>query len=71
VDGVDLNTVLAGVEARYIERALELSKGNVTQASRMLGLQVRTLRYRMKILGIKINRTIEVKNVEVDRRTGA
>jgi DNA-binding NtrC family response regulator len=47
----DLN--LERMERRYIERALSLSVGNVSQAARLLGISRDTLRYRLDRLEIR------------------
>jgi transcriptional regulator with PAS, ATPase and Fis domain len=41
-----------GYEARMLEEALRESGGNRTEAAKKLGMPVRTLSYRMKVLGI-------------------
>ena len=50
IDG-DLN--LERMERAFIERALQRSGGNVTQAARLLGVSRDTLRYRLDRLGLK------------------
>lgn len=52
--GVDLEEITAGIERKYIERALEMTKGHQGQAADVLGITVRSLRYKMKKLGINI-----------------
>ncbi|HJV69266.1 sigma-54 dependent transcriptional regulator [Ideonella sp.] len=47
----DLN--LERAERRLIERALERTAGNVTQAARLLGISRDTLRYRLERLGLR------------------
>ncbi|MBQ0931341.1 sigma-54-dependent transcriptional regulator [Ideonella alba] len=49
--GSDLN--LERAERRLIEEALRRSEGNVTQASRLLGVSRDTLRYRLERLGLR------------------
>jgi two-component system response regulator PilR (NtrC family) len=62
-DGMDLDGQLSGMEERYIRRALELSAGSITRAARLLGTTFRSLRYRIRKLGIG---TQERKNSEQD-----
>jgi two-component system, NtrC family, response regulator PilR len=50
--GLDLETVLATLERRYLEEGLERSGGNKTEASRLLGLTFRSLRYRLDKFGM-------------------
>jgi two-component system response regulator AtoC len=47
----DLN--LERAERRNIERALERTQRNVTQAARLLGISRDTLRYRLERLGLR------------------
>lgn len=51
-EGLDLNEALAAAEERYIRRALEITGGSVTRAAHLLGTSFRSLRYRIKKLGI-------------------
>jgi hypothetical protein len=39
---------LADIEQKYIERTLQLTQGNKTEAARKLGISVRTLRNKLK-----------------------
>jgi DNA-binding NtrC family response regulator len=50
--GVDLERALAEVERRYIESALKSTKGNLTRAAELLKIPFRSIRYRVKKLGI-------------------
>ena len=52
-EGIDLNRQLVEVERNYILRALERCGGRVTRAARLLNMSVRSLRYRVKKLGIR------------------
>jgi DNA-binding NtrC family response regulator len=48
-DGVDLNEILDGVEASYLDAALEQTAGNKTRAAALLGLKSQqTLSNRLK-----------------------
>jgi two-component system response regulator PilR (NtrC family) len=50
---MDLETRLAEIERQYILQALDRMDGNLTNAARLLGLSFRSLRYRVKKLGIE------------------
>ena len=50
--GVDLEERLNELERRYIMAALDRTDGNLTNAARLLKLSFRSLRYRVKKLGI-------------------
>jgi two-component system response regulator PilR (NtrC family) len=49
---VPLEEYLEGIERRAIMRALELERWNRTAAAKRLGMTFRSLRYRLKKLGI-------------------
>jgi len=51
--GVDLMEVLEDIERKYILAALEKTGNNVTKAAELLKTTFRSLRYRIKKLGIK------------------
>jgi two-component system response regulator PilR (NtrC family) len=51
--GVALDSILAGIERAYLEKALECSDGNKQKASDLLGISFRSFRYRLKKLGIE------------------
>lgn len=46
-EGVELDSVLSGMERHFIEKALERTSGNKTQAARLLGMSFRSFRYRL------------------------
>ena len=46
----NLDLVLAGVELRYIDAAIDLSRGNMSQAARVLGISRSTLYSRLEAL---------------------
>ena len=46
-EGVQLDSVLSGMERHFIEKALERTSGNKTQAARLLGMSFRSFRYRL------------------------
>jgi DNA-binding NtrC family response regulator len=50
--GIDLPTLLATIEKRYIEEALGLTGANETKAAKLLNYKYSTLRYRRRILNI-------------------
>jgi len=50
--GVDLERRLMEAEREYIVRALKATKGNVTRAAELLKIPFRSMRYRVKKLGI-------------------
>ena len=52
-DGIDLDKAMAEIERDYIFRAMELAHGSKQKASELLGINMRSLRYRMEKLGIK------------------
>jgi sigma-54 dependent transcriptional regulator, flagellar regulatory protein len=47
-EGLDLENVLLGIETDLIEQALQMTGGNRTQASRLLGLKRTTLVERLR-----------------------
>lgn len=50
--GIDLEARIAAVERRYLEKALEVTGGNRTQAAKLLGITFRSLRYRLVKFGM-------------------
>ena len=46
-EGIDLDATLANVESQYIKKALDETGGVQSAAARLLGITVRSLRYRM------------------------
>lgn len=51
-EGIDLEEVMAEIEKDYILKALEISRGSRQKAAELLGLSLRSLRYRMGKLGL-------------------
>ncbi len=49
----NLDTVMADVERGYLEKALEMSDGVKHKAAEVLGISLRSLRYRLEKLGIE------------------
>jgi len=52
-DDVNLDGALAGAERRLLRQALDESHGNITWAAKLLGISFRSLRYRLRKLGVK------------------
>ncbi|PID78309.1 MAG: Fis family transcriptional regulator [Deltaproteobacteria bacterium] len=52
-NGVDLEKILSEIETGYLKKALEASGGSKTKAAELLNISFRSLRYRLKKLGIK------------------
>jgi len=52
-EGVRLDDILADIEKAYILKAMELSEGKKQQTAELLGINLRSLRYRMDKLGIR------------------
>ena len=50
--GIDLEAVVSSHERRYIEAALARTRGNMAQAAKILGLTYRSIRYKVRKLGI-------------------
>jgi two-component system response regulator PilR (NtrC family) len=51
-EGLDLEKVVEDFERGIIIKALEHTRGNRTEAARLLGVTFRSLRYRLSKLGI-------------------
>jgi two-component system response regulator PilR (NtrC family) len=52
LDGIDLNRALEDTERRLVTRAMEMTGGNRPRASRLLGISLRSLRYRLIKFGM-------------------
>lgn len=52
-DGIILSDVMADVEKEFILKALDLSHGSKPKTAELLGLSMRSLRYRLKKLGME------------------
>jgi two-component system response regulator PilR (NtrC family) len=50
--GIDLDRVLEDFERSILIKMMERTKGNRTEAARLLGVSFRSLRYRLSKLGI-------------------
>ncbi len=55
--GVSLDAILEKIERAYIEKALDCSDGNKNKAAGLLGLSLRSLRYRIEKLGFENQKT--------------
>jgi two-component system response regulator PilR (NtrC family) len=45
--GIDLDKVMAGIEREYLLKAMEISRGSKQRAAELLGISMRSLRYRL------------------------
>lgn len=52
-DGIDLDSIIAEVEKRYLMDALRLSSGSKTEAAKLLNITFRSFRHRLHKYGIK------------------
>ncbi len=52
-DGFVLDDVLEDIERRYLLSALEKTDGNLTKAAKILGMSYRSIRYKVKKLGVR------------------
>jgi two-component system response regulator PilR (NtrC family) len=52
-DGIKLDKVMAELEKDYILRALDMAHGSKQRTARLLGITMRSLRYRMNKLGLE------------------
>ena len=52
-DGIKLDKVMTELEKDYILRALDMAQGSKQRAARLLGITLRSLRYRMSKLGLE------------------
>ena len=52
-NGVSLDTILEEIEKTYIEKALELTRGDKNRTAELLEINLRSLRYRLDKLSIK------------------
>jgi len=51
-EGIQLDEVMAGVEREFLTQALEMAHGSKQHASELLGITLRSLRYRLEKQGI-------------------
>jgi two-component system response regulator PilR (NtrC family) len=52
-EGIDLERVLGGIERDYILKSLRIAHGSRQRAAQLLGISLRSLRYRMDKLGLQ------------------
>ncbi|UCH00904.1 MAG: sigma-54-dependent Fis family transcriptional regulator [Deltaproteobacteria bacterium] len=52
-DGIKLDTVMAEIEREYILKAMEIAHGSKQRAAELLGINMRSLRYRLDKLGLE------------------
>jgi len=52
-DGMKLDTVMADIERDYILKAMEMAQGSKQGAAKLLGINMRSLRYRLDKLGLQ------------------
>lgn len=45
--GVDLDEIIANIEGAYLRKAMEVSEGNKSKAAELLGMSLRSIRYRI------------------------
>ena len=50
--GIELDKVIADIERDYILKAMELARGSKQKAAQLLGVSMRSLRYRLDKLGL-------------------
>lgn len=62
----ELDRVLQEIEAGYIIEALEMAKGSKKRAAELLGINTRSLRYRLEKLGLKAKEDMEFEEREED-----
>jgi two-component system response regulator PilR (NtrC family) len=52
-EGIKLDQALSEIEKDYIVRAIKISRGSKQRAADLLGINMRSLRYRMEKLGLQ------------------
>ncbi len=52
-EGLDLEAALEDLERHYLRQALERTDGNLTQAAVLLGMSLRSIRYKVSKLGLR------------------
>jgi two-component system response regulator PilR (NtrC family) len=53
VKGVSLDSILEEIERAYLKKALDCSNGNKNRAAELLGLSLRSIRYRLEKLNLE------------------
>lgn len=54
-EGLDLEAHVGNIERRLVSQALERTQGNRTEAARLLGISLRSIRYRLAKYGIDVH----------------
>jgi len=52
-DGIELDTVMADIERDYILKAMEMAQGSKRKTAELVGINMRSLRYRLDKLGLQ------------------
>ena len=52
-EGIVLDDVMDDIERSFLVQALERTDGNLTQAAKILGMSYRSIRYKVKKLGVR------------------
>ena len=52
-DGIELDNVMVEIEKEYILKAIEMTRGSKQGAAKLLGINIRSLRYRLDKLGLQ------------------
>jgi two-component system response regulator PilR (NtrC family) len=52
-DGINLDKAMAEIEREYILKAMEMGHGSKQRAAELLGINMRSLRYRLDKLGLE------------------
>jgi two-component system response regulator PilR (NtrC family) len=52
-DGIELDNVMIEIEKEYILKAIEMAHGSKQGAAKLLGINIRSLRYRLDKLGLQ------------------
>jgi len=52
-NGVSIDAILEEIERAYVEKALDCGNGNKNKAAELIGINLRSLRYRIEKLGIE------------------
>jgi two-component system response regulator PilR (NtrC family) len=56
LQGIDLDKAMGDIERDYLIKALDLAQGSKQRAAGLLGLSMRSFRYRLEKLGINVSR---------------
>ncbi|MBN1277246.1 MAG: sigma-54-dependent Fis family transcriptional regulator [Deltaproteobacteria bacterium] len=53
-EGIKLDEVMEKIEKEYVESAMKMANGSKQKATRLLGISMRSLRYRLEKLGLRL-----------------